>query len=70
MIKIFDLNFTEWWYLGKPVELAEYRRLKKIQRVDDKALDVVSAVRRKSCFKQSKRGRKREKKTGKKRKFK
>ena len=50
-MKDVDLSMTEFWYSGDAESLAEYRRLKKFQEIDEKALDVVSGVRRKSFFK-------------------
>ena len=56
-----DMRMTEFWYLGKPAELAEYRRRKMRAELDQKALDVVDEVSRKSRFKRNKRMRKRRK---------
>lgn len=65
-----DLRMTEFWYSGKPDELAEYRRLKEKAEVDRKASDIVDEVSRKSRFKTNKRPRKRRNIFGKKRKLK
>ena len=56
-----NMCMTEFWYLGKRDELVEYRRFKMRTEVDQKALDVVDEVSRKSRFKRNKRMRKRRK---------
>ena len=64
-----DLNFTEFWYLGKPKELAEYRRLKRLQAAKnaasadkEDAKKLLDEVKRKSPWRFNKRRRKRNKK--------
>ena len=60
-----NLDFSEFWYLGKPVEGAEYRRRKRGQNLasleNKKAQAVVAEIHQHKRMKQKKRGRKRKK---------
>ncbi|MXV74517.1 hypothetical protein F4Z99_09580 [Candidatus Poribacteria bacterium] len=60
-----DMNFTEFWYLGKPAERAEYRRRKRGQNLasleNKKAQAVVAEIHQHKRMKQQKKHRKRKK---------
>ena len=56
-----NLNFTEFFYLGRPKELAEYRRLKAAMK-DEKVVEVVlSELKGRKPMKSRKKFRKRRK---------
>ena len=63
-----DLNFGEFFYSQRPKELAEYRRLKRLQAAEAVVADekegakkLLDEVKRKSPWRFNKRRRKRSK---------
>ena len=66
---MIDMDFSEWWYLGKPEERERYRRAtgrhSLISKIDARAEAVLADVKRKSVQKRRKRSRKRNRTFGK-----
>ena len=56
-----NMDFTEFWYCGKPEERAEYQRKKKLLSDNTRVEAVLSEMKQHKPMKQNKKRRKRRK---------